>query len=117
MKKPFYQEDIVEICANKHLTVDEIFSLLKKKHPSVWRATVYRNVEDLVKLWYLNKLTSVGSKAKFEKNKGFHAHVYDEKTWELYDIDLDIEKLNIKLPKNFKIKDLELVVKWESIAN
>ena len=111
MKKPFYQEDIVEICDNKHLTVDEIFSLLKKKHPSVGRATVYRNVEDLVKLGYLKKLTSIWPKAVFEKNKWFHMHIYEEEKWELIDLDVDLDKVNIPLPEGFKISDVDIVIK------
>jgi len=113
MKKPFYQEDIIEICNNNHLTVDEIFSILKKKHPSVWRATVYRNVEDLVKLGYLKKITAIGNKAVFEKNKGFHAHIYNEKTWELIDFDLKLQDLKLLLPEWFKMSDVEIIIKWE----
>jgi len=114
MKKPFYQEDIVEICDNNHLTVDEIFLVLKKKYVSIWRATVYRNVEDLVKLWYLKKLTSIGTKALFEKNRWFHAHIYNQNTWELTDLDIDLDKINISLPKWFKISDVDIVIKWKT---
>ena len=114
MKKPFYQENIVNICDNKHLTVDEIFYLLKKNYPSVWRATVYRNVEELVKTWYLNKISSAGSKALFEKNKWFHAHILDEKTWKIMDIELDIENISKYLPDDFVLKNIEVVIKGES---
>ena len=113
MKKPFYQDDIVKLCTDDHLTAEEIFFLLKKKHSSIWKATVYRNLEELVKQWFLNKLIWIDSKARFEKNKGFHAHLYDEKTWKIYDIDLDLEKLKLSLPENFKINEIELLVKWE----
>ena len=113
MKTPLYQDDILDICTDKHLTVDEIFSRLKKIHSSVWRATVYRNVEELVKSWKLNKITNIGTKSVFEKNKWFHMHIFDEKKQNL--IDMNIDKLDIPLPKNFKVNNIELVVKWEFV--
>jgi len=113
MKKPFYQDEIIDLCDNNHFTVDEIFSLLKKKHSSIWRATIYRNVEDLVKNWYLRKLTNVGSKAVFEKNKWFHIHILDQKTWTLKDVEVDLNQLNIPLPEGFKVEDVEILVKGD----
>jgi hypothetical protein len=35
MKTHYYKEDILEICKNKHLTVEEIFSELSKLYPEV----------------------------------------------------------------------------------
>jgi hypothetical protein len=34
MKTHFYTDDIINLCDNKHLTVDEIFQFISKKYPN-----------------------------------------------------------------------------------
>lgn len=113
MKKYFYHNDIIKICDWNHFTADEIYHKLKDIHPKVWVSTVYRNIEELTKLWKLNKITNVWQKALFEKNKWFHMHIFDKSSQKL--IDVDIDSLNIPLPDNFKVDDIELVIKWEFV--
>jgi Fe2+ or Zn2+ uptake regulation protein len=69
MKRHYYHEEILKICDNKHLTAEEIFEKLKKKYHQVGISTVYRNVEELTKQGKLKKITNIGKKAVFEKNK------------------------------------------------
>lgn len=47
MKTHFYTQDIIDICDNNHLTVDEIFEMVAKKHPNAGKSSIYRNVEEL----------------------------------------------------------------------
>ena len=47
MKIHYYTDDIIDICTDKHLTVDEIFSHLQEKYPEIGRSSIYRNVEQL----------------------------------------------------------------------
>jgi hypothetical protein len=35
MKTHYYKDDILEICDDKHMTVEEIFTELSKKFPEV----------------------------------------------------------------------------------
>jgi Fe2+ or Zn2+ uptake regulation protein len=48
MKTHYYTKDIIDICDNKHLTVDEIFQYFSKKYPEAGKSSIYRNVEGLV---------------------------------------------------------------------
>ena len=41
MKTHYYKEDILEICKNKHLTVEEIFSELSKLYPEAWHKHIH----------------------------------------------------------------------------
>jgi Fe2+ or Zn2+ uptake regulation protein len=49
MKTHFYTQEIINICDNNHLTVDEIFELLSKNFPNAGKSSIYRNVEELSK--------------------------------------------------------------------
>jgi Fe2+ or Zn2+ uptake regulation protein len=56
MKKHYYLEDIISLCTYKHLSADEIFLELKKIYPTIAQASVYRNLERLIKGHVLNKI-------------------------------------------------------------
>lgn len=111
MKTHYYIDDIVDICTDKHLTVDEIFTYLQDKYPDIWRSSVYRNVEQLSDKGKLNKVTWIGKKAYFEANIWNHIHLIDEKTWNI--IDLPIENINLdNLPKDFSINSADIKIFW-----
>ena len=111
MKTHYYTEDIINICTDKHLTVDEIFIYLQEKYPEIWRSSVYRNVEQLSEKWKLNKVVWIGKKAFFEANIWNHIHLIDEKTWEIIDIPMDSLDFN-SLPKNFNINNTDIKIFW-----
>lgn len=111
MKNHYYIDDIIKICTDKHLTVDQIFIDLQEIHPDVWRSSVYRNVEQLSEKWKLKKVTWIGKKAYFEANIWNHIHLIDENTGDI--IDLPIENINMdKLPSNFNINNADIKIFW-----
>ncbi len=113
MKLHYYYDDILNICKNKHLTADDVFVILKKKYPSIWISTVYRNLDNLIKKWELTKITNIWKKAYFEINKWIHMHLFDKSTWNI--IDIDPKDFNINLPKGFKVDNMELTVTWRFV--
>jgi len=113
MKKHYYTEEILDICDKKHLTVEEIFSEIEKKFPEAWKSSIYRNVERMVKEWNLTKVIWIWKKAYFEKSIWEHIHLIDNKTWKIFDLDEKISLPENFLPKNFKIKDMDLKIFWE----
>jgi len=114
MKKHYYKDDIIEICTDKHLSVEEIFDIISKKYSEVWRSSIYRNVEDLVISGDLFKLVWIWKKAYFEANKGKHIHLIDNQTWKIFDLDTCIKIPN--LPSNFKIKEFDIKIYWNFIS-
>lgn len=111
MKTHYYTQDIIDICDCKHLTVEEIFSNISNKYPKVGKSSIYRNVEELVKTWDLNKIVWIWKKAYFEKNNWNHIHLIDKNTWEIFDLDNCVIIPN--LPNNFKLKDIDIKLFWE----
>lgn len=111
MKTHYYTNDIIDICTDKHLTVDDIFMLLQKKYSDIWRSSVYRNVEQLSEKWELKKLVWIGKKAYFEANIWNHIHLVDENTWIITDLPIDCLNFD-KLPKNFNISNTDIKLFW-----
>lgn len=112
MKTHFYTQDIIEICDNKHLTVDEIFEIISKKYPLAWKSSIYRNVEELTSKWALKKIIWVNKKTYFEKVKTPHIHLIDKTNWSIIDLDID-EIPKFKLPKWFEAYDYDIKIFWK----
>ena len=112
MKTHYYIKDILEICTWVHLSVEEIYDELKKRHENVWKSSVYRNVEELALEWKLKKVVWIWKKTFYERICRDHIHLIDKKTWEIRDF-CDFDVLNINLPKNFKVSNTDIHIYWE----
>ncbi len=113
MKTHYYKEDIINICDMKHLTVEEIFEEISNSFPEAGKSSIYRNVEQLVESWDLKKVIWIWKKAYFEKNNWNHIHLIDEKTWEIFDLNEEVEIKN--MPKNFKTSNMDIKIFWEFV--
>lgn len=112
MKTHFYTNEIIKICDNNHLTVDEIFETLSKKFPNAWKSSVYRNVEELSQKWELKKVIWAWKKTFFEKTKKEHIHLIDTESWKILDLDIDITSW-LNLPVWFKIDEMDVKIFWK----
>jgi len=110
MKTHYYTQDIVNICDMRHLTVEEIFEEISKIFPEAGKSSIYRNVEQLVEKWELRKVTWIWKKAYFEKNNWNHIHLIDKETWEIFDLEENIEIKN--LPENFETTNIDVKIFW-----
>lgn len=110
MKTFAYRQDIIDICNCKHLSIDEIFDKLKKKHGDVGKSSIYRNVEQMSKLGLLNKIEWLWNKAIFEKNIWKHAHIVTYKWAKKIQIeDIDYSNLDFsKILTDSEIKSLDI---------
>lgn len=112
MKLHYYKEDIIDLCDDNHLTVDEIFTEIQKKYPNAWRSSIYRNVEQLAKSGDLKKIEWIGKKAYFEKTTKNHMHVIDKVTWKIVDLFFTWNTFP-KLPDNFQVENVDIKVFWK----
>jgi Fur family peroxide stress response transcriptional regulator len=69
-----------------HPNVEEIYSSLKKKHPSLSRTTVYNALEILKKNRIVQSLTITGSDHRYDINEGLHHHFICTNCGAIFDI-------------------------------
>ncbi|MEA3304978.1 MAG: transcriptional repressor [Patescibacteria group bacterium] len=110
MKKHYYHDDIISICDNNHYTVEEIFARIVEKYPEAGKSSIYRNVEQLAERGELRKVIGVGKKAYFEKNKGNHAHLIDQQTGTITDIDFSDPIVVPHIPKGFEVEHVDIKI-------
>ncbi|MDA3899237.1 MAG: transcriptional repressor [Spirochaetes bacterium] len=76
---------------NFHPTIEEIHIILKKRIPGVGIATVYRNVDKMVRNGEIIRLEVPGQGARFDGNTEKHYHFRCEKCASVEDVWLDLD--------------------------
>jgi Fe2+ or Zn2+ uptake regulation protein len=71
-----------------HPDVEEIYTSLKKKHPSLSRTTVYNSMEILEKNRIVQAITISGSELRYDINEGLHHHFLCKRCGTIFDIDI-----------------------------
>lgn len=86
------QRTIVLEAVNKlrcHATADEIYNKVKESHPSISRATVYRNLNLLSEMGEIRRLEIPGSPDRYDHIPSNHCHVKCEVCGRVFDVDMD----------------------------
>lgn len=114
-KRHTIQRDIVLSAVNalrNHPTADEIYEHIHSSHPSVSRATVYRNLSDLSESGEVLHVELPNAADIFDFNTIPHYHIRCVECGRVYDVEYpyieDIEK-NISEKSGFKILTHELI--------
>jgi Fur family ferric uptake transcriptional regulator len=86
--------------AGKHITVDDLYALVKKKNPDIGYATVHRNLKFLCECGLAEEIKVGNKKARYEVKYGHrhHDHLICVKCGEFTEVnDEKIERLQDKL--------------------
>ena len=97
---------------DKHFTAEEIRRIANKKGSKISLATIYNNLQHMVEVGLLKKRQVDNGRAYFDNNVTNHYHLFDEEKNTLIDIpssSISFSKFP-KLPKNKKIKNINLVI-------
>ena len=97
---------------DKHFTAEEIRDLVSKKGHKMSFATIYNNLHNFVDAGLLKKRQVNNNRSYFDNNVTNHYHLFDEEKGSLVDLpnpSVKFSKLP-KIPKNKKIKNINLVI-------
>jgi len=100
-----------------HPTAEEIYRKIKKEHPTISLATVYKTLEILAHHNLISRVTHLHDAARYDGNADFHHHlvcVECKKIVDVYNSKLD----TLKLPENilFGFKILHHRVHFDGIC-
>lgn len=97
-----------------HATADEVYNIIRQKHPHISRATVYRNLNLLSDLGEIRKLALPGGAYRFDHLDYDHYHARCTKCNKIVDIEMefidDLEK-NIKNKIGFDLNGHDIIFK------
>ena len=86
------QRSLVLEAVNKlrcHASADEVYDEIKKEHPTISRATVYRNLNLLAEMGQIRRLEIPGSADRFDHIPTNHCHVKCQVCGGVFDVDMD----------------------------
>jgi Fe2+ or Zn2+ uptake regulation protein len=72
-----------------HPTADDLVTKVRKVLPTVSHATVYRNVQELVRAGLIGTLERSGAAVQFEMNPEHHHHFMCRRCTQVWDVYLD----------------------------
>jgi Fe2+ or Zn2+ uptake regulation protein len=89
-----------------HPDVEEIYSELKKKHPSLSRTTVYNSLEILKKNKIVQSLTISGSELRYDVEESLHHHFLCKKCGAILDISITCPNMNRILDGGHRVEEV-----------
>lgn len=105
-----YRSIILETCHCRHLSADEIYDAIKKNHPEIGKATIYRNIEQMSQDNFLRKIPGPSGKNYFESNDTPHAHLVDDKSKIFCDFPIENVKI-YGIPDGYEIAEICIHIK------
>lgn len=102
------------LCEADHPTAEQVKKWAEKNLEKISLATVYNTLNTLVDAGLLRAFRlSHLDKVIYDVNTHDHYHFLDEKTGHLHDVDAAEVECDVRLPKKYKVKSLEIVFKGE----
>ena len=101
-----------ELYGQVHMSVDELYTAIKKKFPSISLATVYKNINAMLEKAFILEVKIPNHKSKYELSKMSHSHVMCEACGKVEDISLDLQAVAQKAANlsSYKINDDALIL-------
>ena len=115
MQRNTVQRQIIFDTLNKfisHPTVDELYSEIKKSHPSISKTTIYRNLRQLAQGGQIGRVESSGDVERYDKRTDQHYHFQCKTCGDLLDVDIDyIDGINgmVQAKNGFQVDEHEIV--------
>jgi len=97
---------------HNHPTMEEVFQEVRRQHPGVGRATVYRNLLQFAEEGRIRSVVMPVSPMRYDGNTKTHYHIKCRQCGEILDIDSDLEdilKSGIKAPKGVAIETYDVL--------
>lgn len=95
-----------------HATAEQIYDEIARAHPTVSRATVYRNLNLLAELGEIRRLEIPGSADCFDHIAARHCHVQCRECGRVFDVDMEFVtglESRIRDTHGFEVSDYDIL--------
>ncbi len=79
-----------ELYGRIHLSIDELYTAIKEKFPSISLATVYKNINAMMEKRFIKEVKIPNQKSRYELIKEPHSHVVCQKCGKVEDVHIDL---------------------------
>ena len=94
-----------------HISVDDMYSEIKKEFASISLATMYKNVHAMQEAGLIKEVKTPQQKSRFEIVKAPHGHLLCEKCGDFTDIEIEMATLlnEVSQASRYRVHDTNLV--------
>lgn len=106
------RSEIVNVLSTRgHMSINELYTTLLIKFPSISLATIYKNINIMLEKGFLLEVKLADQKNVFELVKDDHSHVACMKCSDIVDIDLNIGSITDEVQKitNYQVESNSLI--------
>src|SRR5688500_4321268 len=95
-----------------HPSAEQIFARVKKRLPTLSRATVYNTLNLFVKKGLLRELVLAEGKVVFDPKLGRHHHFIDEHTGRIYDVPWEALRVaHVEALEGYRVREYQVVLR------
>jgi len=100
-----------ELYSKGHINIDELFTSLKMKFPSISLATIYKNINAMLEKLFVSEVKIPHEKSVYELTKELHSHLVCSKCNKIADISLNTTALLDEAisKSNYKLENISVV--------
>ena len=100
-----------ELYVKGHINIDDLYSSLKIKFPTISLATIYKNIHGMLENFFVSEVQIPHEKSVYELTKEAHSHLICKQCNKIEDITLNTSSLfDEALSKSsFKLDDVNVV--------
>ncbi len=94
-----------------HISIEELFSHIKKKFTSISLATLYKNVNAMLENKLISEVKIPHNKSKYELSKTEHMHMVCTQCESVTDIHINVHELleQVKDQSHYKIENYSVI--------
>ena len=95
-----------------HLSVEQLYALLREKFSSLSLATIYKNINIMMENAFVSEVKLPAQKSVYELTKESHAHLQCRECHQVWDIHLELDEIiqNASKSSTFTIESANLVL-------
>ena len=97
---------------NTHPAIEEIYVEIQKKHPSISKTTVYRNLRQLAENGVIRQVSLPDGLERYDGRNSQHYHFKCKKCGGIFDVDIDyLDSINdtVRVKYGFQIDEHDVV--------
>ena len=100
-----------ELYLKGHVNIDDLFTSLKVKFPSISLATIYKNIHSMLDKYFVSEVKIPHEKSVYELTKELHSHAVCSSCNAIEDITLNTASLFNEASKKsaFKLDNIDIV--------
>jgi Fur family peroxide stress response transcriptional regulator len=94
-----------------HLSIENLYEMLRNKFSSISLATIYKNINIMIENAFIQEVKIPHAKSVYELTKATHSHLVCEECKKVEDITLDLQNLSVTASQysHFQINSANLV--------